>query len=422
MNHPIDLHTIATKAKNAKSALANASTETKNRVLQAIIDNLTDNEETILEANQRDITLGNASGLSEHILDRLSLKAHFENLLNDIYTVMNLNDPVGQFFDPKILPNGFKMAKMRTPIGVIGMIYESLPNVTVEASMLLIKSGNCAILHGGSESLNTNRALMAPIHAALLSEGLPAEAIQLIESTDRAHLEQLLRLNNYIDLIIPRGNHALQQFCQTNSTIPVIAEGIGICHIYVDSSAKIGPSLEVITNAKMRQPMTCNALSTLLVHESIAKAFIPQVITKLQALGVELKLDENAWKSIDPSIQSLCHKAGLNDWDKEWLSLTLGIKIVENVDEAIAHIQRHSTNHSDGILTENFEISTYFTKLVDSAAVYVNTPTCFTDGSQLGLGGEVGISTQKLHARGPVSLTELTSYKWIIYGNYQTRS
>lgn len=415
------LQALGAKAVEAKYAMAIASEAQKNRVLLEIGRNLKEARETILAANREDLAAAKTNGLSESLLDRLSLQNRFSDLMADIETLVSLKDPVGEFFDAILLPNGLRRAKMRSPIGVLGVIYESRPNVTIDVSLLAIKSGNCAILRGGSETLHSNRALVEAVQKALISEGLPKDAIQLIESTDRAYVEHLLKLHAYVDLIIPRGSNTLQQFCREHSTIPVITGGIGICHLYVDESAKLEPSLIVILNAKTRRPTVCNALDTLLVHDTLAAEFIPKVISALQPLGVVFKLDERALKAAPEDFSSICAPAGSLDWDTEWLNLTLGIKVVANMDEAIAHIHKHSTQHSDGILTENHEHAAKFVQAVDSAAVYINASTCFTDGGQFGLGGEVAVSTQKLHARGPMGLQELTSYKWVIHGNYQTR-
>jgi glutamate-5-semialdehyde dehydrogenase len=421
MNSQVDLQAIGAKAKNAHYAMASASGDKKNRVLAAIGSYLNEAKESILLANREDLSRAQNEGLSESMLERLSLQNRFSELLADIETLIALPDPIGQVYDSKSFPNGLEISKMRTSIGVLGVIYESRPNVTVDVSMLAIKSGNCAILRGGSETISTNKALLIPIQKALFSEGLPIECVQLIESTDRKLVQQLLRLHMYIDLIIPRGSNTLQQFCREHSTIPVITGGIGICHLYVEESANLELALEVITNSKIRRPTVCNSLDTLLVQEKVAKHFIPLVISKMAPLGVSFKLDERAIKWIDKAMLTHCQKAVSTDWDQEWLNLTLGIKVVKDLDEAISHIRLHSTNHSDGILTENNEQATQFINAVDSAAVYVNASTCFTDGGQFGLGGEVAISTQKLHARGPMGPNELTSYKWVVYGNYQTR-
>lgn len=298
------------------------------------------------------------------------------------------------------------------------MIYESRPNVTLDISALSIKSGNCAILRGGSETLNTNKVLIQIVQSSLSSVGLPHNAIQLITNTDRNEVKELLQMHEYIDLIIPRGSAVLQEFCREHSTIPVVTGGVGICHLFVDESADVNRSLDVIVNAKTQRPTVCNALDTILVHASIATVFIPKVVAKLNNLGVCFRLDPKSFALVqDPS----CSLAEMQDWSTEWLSLVLGIKVVENLDEAIDHIHVHSTGHSDGILTGRTDNAERFVKEIDSAAVYVNASTRFTDGAQFGLGSEVAISTQKLHARGPMGLKELTSYKWVVRGDYQVR-
>jgi glutamate-5-semialdehyde dehydrogenase len=323
-------------------------------------------------------------------------------------------------FERKVLPNGLQVEKWRTSLGVIGVIYESRPNVTVDAASLSIKTGNAIILRGGSETLNTNRVLVEMIRKALKSASLPENAVQWIDSSDRGLVKQLLHLHDFIDLIIPRGGARLHQFCRENSTIPVITGGIGICHLFVDKSADLEAALPLIYNAKVQHPTACNALDTLLVHREIANEFLPRVSKTLEAAGVVLRTDGEAWKILHG--EHLVEKAREeSDWDTEWLSLNLGIKIVKGLKEAVEHIQKHSRGHSDGILTQDPEQAKKFVQQVDSAAVYVNASTRFTDGGQLGLGAEIAISTQKFHARGPMGLNELTSYKWVIQGNYHVR-
>ncbi len=305
------------------------------------------------------------------------------------------------------------------PVPLTLTLNESRPNVTLDISALTIKSGNCALLRGGSETLHTNRILVEIIQKSMESSGLPVEAIQLIASKDRSKVLELLQLHEYIDLIIPRGGMILQQFCRDHSKIPVITGGVGICHLFVDEAADLARSLLVILNAKIERPTVCNALDTLLVHAAIAPFFIPMLVKALTKEKVILRLDQKSWElTREPS----CLLAESKDWDTEWLSLVLGVKVVENLREAIDHIQCHSTGHSDGILTENHQSAELFIKEIDSAAVYVNASTRFTDGGEFGMGAEVAISTQKLHARGPMGLKELTSYKWIVHGNYQIRT
>lgn len=419
MNTHTNVKQMAIEAKKATIEMAQASLKQKNGALEELIANLKKYRETILEANQQDLALAKANGLSTALQERLSLENRLEAIMHDIEQVIGLPDPIGEWLEEQILPNQLKLAKCRTPLGVLGVIYESRPNVTLDISALTIKSGNCAILRGGSEALQTNQILVEVIKKSLTSENLPEDAIQLIATSDRSETRELLQLHEYIDLIIPRGSTALQQFCREHSTIPVITGGIGICHLFVDETADLERSLNVIWNAKTQRPTVCNALDTLLVHAAIAPNFIPMVVKALSQAGVTFRLDHNSWEIVnDPS----CKLAESKDWDTEWLSLVLGIKVVENLQEAVEHIQRHSTGHSDGILTESHQNAELFIRKIDSAAVYVNASTRFTDGGQFGLGAEVAISTQKLHARGPMGLRELTSYKWIIRGDYQVRT
>ncbi|ADI38802.1 Gamma-glutamyl phosphate reductase [Waddlia chondrophila 2032/99] len=410
------LEFLGRQAKEASKSLFKASTEQKNRALESIATLLLEREESVAEANRKDLNEAKEKGLDDAMLDRLSLEERVQGLSEDIRKVAALKDPVGEAIETRTLENGLKLTKRRTPIGVIGVIYESRPNVTADVASLCLKAGSCSILRGGSETIRTNRILVSLIKEALMKSDLPSDAVQLIDSPDRSLVLDLLKMRDCIDMIIPRGGGGLHQFCLEHSTIPVITGGIGICHLYVDQSADLIKALEVIHNAKTQRPTVCNALDTLLVHEGIAQTFIPQVIKKLDT--VAFKLDPRA-QSIVKSPQA--QPAKESDWETEWLSLTLGIKVVPDLSAAISHIQKHSSGHSDGILTADRQHADQFIQEVDSAAVYVNASTRFTDGSQFGLGAEVAISTQKLHARGPMGLEELTTYKWIVEGNYQTR-
>lgn len=424
MNPIIDLIKMGQAAKEASHDMAKVSTEQKNRALVQIAQSLETQHDFIMQHNQQDVELARQAGLDEALLDRLSLKGRLKSIKEDVLSLLHLPDPVGEMFDEQKLPNGLKIGKCRTPIGVLGIIYEARPNVTIDVAALTLKTGNCAILRGGSETLHTNEALIHVIREALQSTHLPINAIQFISNPDRSLVRDLLRLHQYVDLIIPRGGAGLHQFCRENSSIPVITGGIGICHLFVDESAQLERTLPVILNAKTQRPTVCNALDTLLVHHAIAFQLIPEVMKQLGTKGVRFRLDEEAFtlaqqnKLDSPSYQL----AKPEDWDTEWLSLILGIKIVKDMDEALIHIRQHSSGHSDGILTENRQHAELFVREIDSAAVYVNASTRFTDGSQFGLGAEAAISTQKLHARGPMGLKELTSYKWVIQGDYHTRT
>ena len=416
----ISLTQIGQNARVASRLLATASTEQKNLALLAIANRLTQESAAILDANRDDIAAGQTDGLSPALIDRLLLNpARLEAIAADLHRVAELPDPVGESFERRILPNGLQVRKVRHPLGVIGVIYESRPNVTVDVTGLALKSGNSAILRGGSETLASNRALIQLIHAALESVGLPSAAIQFIDNPDRALVHELLQMYDYIDIIIPRGGAGLHRFCRENSRIPVITGGIGICHLFVDESADLAASLEVVRNAKVQRPTVCNTLDTLLVHRSVATSFLPQVVAHLIPDGVSFRADPSAWPFVSshPSVTP----AGPDDFDTEWLSLVLGLKVVSGLDEAVDHITRHSTEHSDGILTEYPEHASQFIRRVDSSVVFVNASTRFNDGAQLGLGAEVAVSTQRLHARGPMALRELTAFKWVMEGEYQVR-
>jgi glutamate-5-semialdehyde dehydrogenase len=421
MGTQLSLKKMGIAAKAATYEMAKASTKQKNDALESIIATIKNSQNDVLEANQQDIAAAKSGGLNEAMIDRLSLQDRLEGILADIEQVVRLPDPIGELFEAQER-NGLKIVKCRTPIGVLGVIYESRPNVTIDISALAIKSGNCAILRGGSETLSTNQVLVRLIQKALASVQLPTHALQLIQSTERIHVLKMLRMHDSIDLIIPRGGALLHKFCREKSTIPVITGGVGICHLFVDQSADLTLSLPVIINAKTQRPTVCNALDTLLVHEHVAERFIPMVLASLGDKGVSFRLNPESMRVAQKNgITAGCVAAQPQDWDTEWLSLVLGIKTVKTLEEAVQHIIRHSTGHSDGILTQNKSHADRFVKEVDSAAVYINASTRFTDGAQLGLGAEVAISTQKLHARGPMGLRELTSYKWIISGNYAIR-
>ncbi len=412
--------------KNARAAarrLAMATTGQKNAVLARLAGLLLTGQDVILAANRLDVAAGERAGLSAALLDRLTLTApRLEGIRSDLLQVAALPDPAGEIFDESTLPNGLHVRKQRVPVGVLGIIYESRPNVTIDVAGLALKTGNAAILRGGSETIHSNRALVELVHQALGEEGLPADAIQFIDDPDRRLVGELLKMYEYIDMIIPRGGAALHQFCRENSRIPVITGGIGICHLFVDQTADLQAALPVIRNAKIQRPSVCNALDTVLVHRAVAQQFIPVLVERLAADGVTFRADERALSSLASKADGVVFPAGAQDFDTEWLSLVLGIKVVDSLAEAIRHIAAHSTAHSDGILTNDPENARQFIAEVDSAAVYVNASTRFTDGGQLGLGAEVAVSTQRLHARGPMGLRELTTYKWVIEGAYTIRS
>jgi len=410
---------IGKRAKNASRQLAQAKTDEKNRVLSLIADELIAQCDRILRENVKDVEAATVAGLSPALIDRLTLnESRLNGVAADVKRVASLPDPIGETFDHTTLPNGLKLYKQRVPLGVLGVIYEARPNVTIDAASLAIKTGNAAILRGGSETLNTNRALIQVAHHALESNQLPVTAIQFIDDPDRARVAELLALHDYVDVIIPRGGAALHQFCRDNSRITVITGGIGICHLFVDDSADLEKAVEVIHNAKTQRPTVCNALDVVLVHRAVAANFLPRVVARLAADGVTFRVHESAAAFV---AHSSAASAGEKDFDTEWLSLVLSLKVVDDLDEAMDHIAQHSTGHSDGILTRDDDRANRFIAEVDSAAVYVNASTRFTDGGEFGLGAEVAVSTQRLHARGPMGLRELTTYKWVGVGEYHVR-
>ncbi len=411
------------RARAAAAHLAQLSSEVKNRLLLELAERLQAQQEMILAANASDVAAGRQAGLSEALLDRLALTPQrLEAIAADLRNVASLPDPVGETFESSVFENGLRVHKQRVPLGVLAVIYEARPNVTLDIFGLAFKTGNAVILRGGSETIASNRALVAVIRQALAAQQLDQDAVQFIDDPDRALVTQLLQMDDSVDMLIPRGGAKLHEFCRQNSRIPVITGGIGICHLCVDRSAKLEAALPVIFNAKVQRPSVCNALDTLLVQREIAADFLPKVVRNLSSAGVTFRADEKALGFLqEAEFSAKVLAAGPDDFDTEWLSLVLGLKVVDNLNEAIEHIASHSTHHSDGILTEDPQNAARFIREVDSAAVYVNTSTRFTDGGQLGLGAEVAISTQRLHARGPMGLRELTTYKWVIEGDYTVR-
>ncbi len=406
-------------AKDAAFHLATASTAQKNKALAIIADELEANAATILEANAKDIELGREAGLTEALLDRLLLnEERLTGIANDVRNVISLNDPVGSEIDSKVLENGMSLSRRRVPLGVVGVIYEARPNVTIDIAALCLKTGNASILRGGKETFFSNMELVKVIQSALEKAELPAASVQYIEKPDRELVSQLLKLDDYVDMIIPRGGAGLHKMCKENSTIPVIIGGFGISHIFVDESADLEKSVDVVENSKVQRPSACNSLDTLLVHEAVAEAFLIKLKQRL-AGKVTLVADTSA-KSLLAGFEDQ-RDAVEGDFDTEWLSYTLGVKVVADVAEAIDHMRVHNASHSDAIMTNSLESSERFINSVGSAAVYVNASTRFTDGAQFGLGAEVAVSTQKLHARGPMGLEELTSYKWVGKANYLVR-
>ncbi len=407
-------------AKDASFQLATASTAQKNQALAIIADELEANAAQILAANAKDIQLGRDAGLSDALLDRLLLnESRLNAIANDVRNVISLHDPVGSEIDSKVLENGMSLSRRRVPLGVVGVIYEARPNVTIDIAALCLKTGNASILRGGKETFFSNVELVKVIQSALEKAQLPAASVQYIEKPDRELVTQLLKLDDYVDMIIPRGGAGLHKMCKENSTIPVIIGGFGISHIFVDDSADLDKSVDVIENAKVQRPSACNSLDTLLVHEAIAQPLLEKLVAKLND-KVTFVVEPKAKALMSSATQLRDAQAG--DFDTEWLSYTLGVKVVRDVHEAIDHMREHNASHSDAIMTNSLCNAELFINAAGSAAVYVNASTRFTDGAQFGLGAEVAVSTQKLHARGPMGLEELTSYKWVGKANYLSRS
>lgn len=409
-------------AKAASKKLALLPTDIKNKALIKISEGLITRQEEILSANKSDYKEAESSGMSTAMLDRLMLSAsRLQSIAQDIRTVASLPDPVGEVIEKKTLPNGLRLIKKRVPLGVIGAIYESRPNVTVDISALCLKAGNACVLRGGRESLHSNLALAKMVQEAAYQAGIPEGAVQCIESTDRELVDHMLKMKGVIDLLIPRGGAGLIKFVAENASIPVVEGGIGVCHTYIDSKADMDKAIAIAYNAKVQRPTVCNALDSLLVHVDIAKKYLPVIAVEFGKAGVEMRCDERALAILKPNASLKLSPAKDDDWGKEFLALIAAIKIVDSLDEAIEHIGRYGSGHSEAIVTESKIAASRFLNEVDAACVYSNASTRFTDGGQFGMGAEIGISTQKFHARGPMALKEITSYKWVIIGNGQIR-
>jgi glutamate-5-semialdehyde dehydrogenase len=408
---------IAQNAKAASRKLANISTKIKDDALLAMADLLEERTLFLVEENSKDIKYAREKGLSSAMIDRLTLNAgRIKDMSKGLREIAALPDPVGEVVRMWRRPNGLQIGKIRTPLGVIGIIYESRPNVTADAASLCIKSGNAVILRGGSEAINSNIAIANVLSEAGSSKGLPDNSIQLIDVTEKEAIFEMLKLDAYIDLIIPRGGHSLIRTVVENSTIPVIKHDKGLCHVYIDSEADLEMGKKIAFNAKVQRPSVCNAMETLLVHKDVANEFLPDMIRIFKEAKVEIR-----GCSRTKAIVSNIRDAADEDWDTEYLDLILSIKIVDSIDDAIGHITRHGSMLSEAIVTKNYNNSWKFLREVDAASVFVNASTRFTDGGQFGLGAEMGISTQKLHCRGPMGLEELTSTKYIVFGDGQVR-
>ena len=413
-----ELERQGANAKEAARKLAIADTKTKNAALLAMAQALEDQADVWLCANARDIVEAEASGMKSSLLDRLKLtRERIHGVAEGVREAAALKDPIGEIIGETLRPNGLRIVRKRVPLGVIGIIYEARPNVTVDAAALCLKSGNACILRGGKEAIHSNRAAVEIMQRAILSAGLPGDAVQLVQDTSRESARELMQLDEFVDVLIPRGGAGLIRAVTKESRVPVIRTGEGVCHIYVDEKADLDMAAGILYNAKCSRPSVCNAAECVLVHEKVAKAFWEKALPLLDAKKVELRADESALRILGSRAQ----RAENEDWDAEFGDYTLAVKTVGSLDEALAFIARHGTMHSECIVTENADAAQRFLNEVDAAAVYWNASTRFTDGGEFGLGAEIGISTQKLHARGPMGLEEMTSYKYTIYGKGQVR-
>lgn len=407
----------AQAAKQAAAKLAVTSTAVKNAALLAMAAALEAQQSEILAANERDMTAAAAKGMKSSMLDRLKLTAErISGMADGLRQVAGLADPVGNVIDGKTLPNGLHITKIRVPLGVIGIIYEARPNVTADAAGLCLKSGNAVILKGGSEAMESNKTVTAILAQAAEGAGIPAGSIQFVDTSDRQAVQDLIHMNGLVDVVIPRGGAGLIQAVVRNASVPVIETGAGVCHTYVDKDADVEMAMKIAFNAKVQRPSVCNAMETLLVHKDIADKFLPMMLMMYNSSAVEIRGDEAVQE-----YSSQVHPATEEDWSTEYGDLRLSVKIVDSIEEAMAHIAKYGTGHSECIVTDNYQAAQLFQYTVDAAAVYVNASTRFTDGNEFGFGAEIGISTQKLHARGPMALPELTSTKYLINGNGQVR-
>ena len=417
-----DLLSQGQAARRAARQLARLSTEVKNRALLSLADYLETDTEELLQANEQDCAEARDSGLSDAMIDRLLLTPdRLRGTASEQRKIAALPDPVGESIEMTNLPNGMTVGRRRVPLGVIASIYESRPNVTVDIFGLCFKSGNACILRGGKEAIRSNTTLIGLIRRALAEAGAPEGVVQFVDNPDRHLVDAMLKMNQYIDLIVPRGGDGLVRFVGENATMPAVTGGVGVCHTYIDRAADLDMAATVAFNAKVRRPYICNALDTLLVHSSVAGEGLPRIVAGLTASGVELHCDNRALSILGPGTVGNILPASEEDWGREFLAMAAAVKVVDSLDEALEHIETYGSGHSEAIITEDYSAAMRFLDEVDAAAVYVNASTQFTDGGQFGLGAEVGISTQKMHARGPMGLRELTSYKWVIMGNGQTR-
>ncbi len=411
-----ELFEKAQRVREAWEILKMCCAQEKNEAILKIAETLDAERKAILEANQRDVEAAKERGVKASLVDRLLLnEKRIDSMIESCEVVVKLKDPVGEIIDSWVREDGLRISRIRVPIGPIGVVYESRPNVTVETSVLAIKSGNSILLRGGSDAIRSNKAIVSAMKKALRESKIPESSVEFIESSDRTLVGKMIKLEDYLSLIVPRGGYQLINYVRKNATVPVLETGVGNCHIYVDESADLEKAIPVIVNAKVQRPGTCNAVEKLLVHEKIANIFLAKVVKALQEHGVEVRGCERVRKIVNVK------PATASDWETEYLDLIIAVKVVRDVNEAIEHVKRYSTGHSEAIITESYSNARKFVDSVDAAAVYVNASTRFTDGGQFGFGAEIGISTQRLHARGPVGLRELTTYKYVVLGDYHVR-
>ena len=413
-------------ARIAARQLAKVSGGVRNQALLNIADRVVDEQDAILDANRIDLDAGRQKGLPEYYLDRMMLDLErLEAIASDVRSVASLPDPVGEIIEMRSMPNGLQVGRRRVPLGVVGVIYESRPNVTVDISTLCLKSGNAVILRGGSDTINSNTALADVIRQAVAEAGAPENAVQLFQSTDRQLVGRMLEARDYIDLLIPRGGQELINRVARDAKMPAITGGVGVCHTYVDKEADLDMAADIVFNAKVQRYSVCNAMDTLLVHSTVAPAYLPKIASKFAEAGVEMRCDRRALSLLGPSNGGRALQvipASEDDWSTEFLALIAGVRVVDSLDDALNHIQTYGSGHSDAIVTEDYSAAMRFVDEVDASAVFVNCSTRFNDGGQFGLGAEVAISTNKFHARGPMGLKELTSYKWTVMGSGQVRT
>ena len=408
---------IGQRAQSAARALAIAPQQARDAALAACAQALLDNQREILAQNELDLCAGRASGLTDAILDRLALSAgRIQGMADGLLAVRALPDPLGRMLEQRTLPNGLRLEKISVPIGVLAVVYEARPNVTADSAALCLKSGNAVILRGGKEAIHSNTAIASALRAAIAQAGLPQDSVQLITDTSRESAAELMRLNGYVDALIPRGGKGLIRAVVENASVPVIETGAGVCHVYVDKDAQLEMAVQIVFNAKTSRPSVCNACECVLVHEAIAASFLPAMAASLSTKNVEIRGDARTC-----ALLPTARPATDEDWGKEYNDYILAVKVVDSLKEAMEHIYRYGTKHSECIVTQNMDAAETFLRGVDAAAVYHNASTRFTDGGEFGLGAEIGISTQKLHARGPLGLRELTSMKYILHGNGQVR-